>query len=713
MAGKLQAGLGLLLASAAVFHLLLRPASESTAASNDTDRSQWIEIGLVAALLVFFRFFRMVPPGMWGDDAINGLLAFDIIDGEIHSPFELVKHSHSYFHAISNYLIAASFEVFGASLGSLRLPGVLLGCVAGLGVYGIARQLFGPAVAVIAGILIASAPSQIAHAKTLVQIIFGTTLLIIAVYLFVRGTRRQQSKWIVLSAVPLALTIYTYHSAKIAPLIMAPLLLADLRRRGGFKRTALFAGLFLICLAPAIHSYWHQPEALTGRIRAVSALESADNKVGLSKSILPTLGIFHFRQGPVRYHWFGPGHDPALTWIAAAFVLSGMIESLRRLRQPAHQLLLLWFVVGMIPALFSSEAPRAYRAFLATPPLYIWAAMPLAVMWTTAQVGGLRLALRGIVVAALCGTLVYDYNYYFHRAYTFPASRWLLGERIVELARIVRDAGDGWTGYNMTPTFNSDYESLRLLGRMWNLELHDTPSMHAALNLATLPKKGAIFLSAPGSHVAIKALAQTFTDTRLERRWDPEPQMWWGGAFWPFEKEEKRHEPVIAATHVPRKSLEEQRRSPAALPVQVRCYDGEEIREWRELFPFYGFWPDTFTKASTCHWSAGLRVPEKGRRTLHIESKPAVRVMLNGRKFDLRRPLPPGDHAIAFATSKPRKRIVLRVRWKNEHGHWEIIPPAAWLPRSELANRTGANGPHPRPFQRPIAPNKGGKKARP
>src|SRR4030095_15498214 len=44
----------------------------------------------VFAVAAFFRFYRLDPPGLGGDDAINGLLAFDVLDGKIRSPFQIV-----------------------------------------------------------------------------------------------------------------------------------------------------------------------------------------------------------------------------------------------------------------------------------------------------------------------------------------------------------------------------------------------------------------------------------------------------------------------------------------------------------------------------------------------------------------------------------------------------------------------------------------------
>src|SRR6185295_18579775 len=44
-------------------------------------RRRRILLLVVCATAVFFRAYRLEPPGLWGDDALNGLLAFDVLDG--------------------------------------------------------------------------------------------------------------------------------------------------------------------------------------------------------------------------------------------------------------------------------------------------------------------------------------------------------------------------------------------------------------------------------------------------------------------------------------------------------------------------------------------------------------------------------------------------------------------------------------------------------
>jgi mannosyltransferase len=182
----------------------------------------------VTTLAAFFRCYRINQPGLWGDDALNGLLALDVLDGTIHSPFDLVSHAHSIFHALSSYPIAGAFRVFGIDLWTLRLPGVLMGIAGAPLLYGIAAPLFGARVGLLAALIYASSPPQLTHAKQLVQIITGEFVLL-AGLVSGAGWTASRRLLVVLSAVPLAVCVYTYHATRIAPFVA----FATSRRRCG------------------------------------------------------------------------------------------------------------------------------------------------------------------------------------------------------------------------------------------------------------------------------------------------------------------------------------------------------------------------------------------------------------------------------------------------------------------------------------------------
>ena len=72
-------------------------------------RRRWLLA--VTALAAFFRCYRLNQPGLWGDDAINGLLALDVLDGTHPLAVRAGRRTpHSVFHALSSYPIAGAFR---------------------------------------------------------------------------------------------------------------------------------------------------------------------------------------------------------------------------------------------------------------------------------------------------------------------------------------------------------------------------------------------------------------------------------------------------------------------------------------------------------------------------------------------------------------------------------------------------------------------------
>ena len=663
---------------------------DSEGVGRSRQRRQWVPLVAVLGAMLFFRCYRIVPPGLWGDDAINGLLAFDILDGKIGSPLQLIRHSHSYFHAWSNYLIAFAFAVLGPGLAALRVPGVLLGCVVGLSVYGIARRLFDRNTALVAGLLVASSPMQISHAKILIQVVHGLAMQCVGFYFLVRAVYRSPSTqaeirvvgshserrnwmWLALSAVFFAATVYTYHSAKVAPLVALPLIVGAVRSGVLDRRHAVFfAAVLAVCMLPGAWSYWENPKALLSRANAVSLRQEvvrSGSLMPLLASAWKTLGTFHVEQGPTRYHWFGPGSDPALTLIPAALVLHGVTQSLLRFRQPHHQALLFWFAVGCVPAALSTDAPRVYRTIMATPPIFIWAAMPLAAMFRRGRI------LRFVAVMLVAATMVFDFNYYFHRVYTHAGVRWMHSARIVELARIVRDQGGGWTGYVMASGTASHYESLRFLSRLWRLDLRDVGSLGDALALDPLPERGGVFLTTPGTHVAGRVLDTFFSDTSVVARYDPPVGMWWDGASWPYRLGRFRSDAIASALIVPRSSLEKVRSKRVPLPVEVECRSGEESFKFRDVMPLYDFGSDIFPYPVLCVWRATLAMRRSGR--IRVRSNHGVKVFLDGLEYDEKSKIDPGRYQLELRGTEKKRRIRLKV-YRDGPGGATLVPRWAW-----------------------------------
>jgi hypothetical protein len=519
---------------------------------------RWLLFALVVAVAVFFRFYRMSPPGLWGDDALNGLLAFSVLDGRIGSPFEIVTHSHSRFHALSNYAIAASFELFGAGPTTLRLPGIVANTLCVPLLYAAFAPLFGARAALLAALFFATSAWQLSHAKGLTQIVLGASFQIAGLCLLVRGMTGRRRWLVVAAAVPLALCVYTYHSAKIAPLVALPYFIAAaLETPRPRRRTWLLGALALatlaLCLVPAYLSYANDPGALITRVAGTSLLPAIREQgwPPLWKSLQRTLLIFHYQQGPLQYHWFGLGFDPALDCVVGFLALHGLFETLRHPLRSRNVLLLSWLAVGLVPAVFSTEAPRAYRAFLASPPAYVFAALPVARLFEVHPSSRrIRLYLRTVAMLLVLSVPVIDFNYYFYRLYTHPTFQLLQAEPLVAMATELRRRGREWTGFVLADTFDTRHETLRFLNEAWGLRMRSIASLSEVLPMQEAVGS-ALFLMSRGTMAAQGPLMDWYRGAESEVLLEPQPRDWFLDVPLPFSEPPRGRAPTVAFVAVP------------------------------------------------------------------------------------------------------------------------------------------------------------------
>jgi Dolichyl-phosphate-mannose-protein mannosyltransferase len=652
-----------------------------------TPRTRWLALAAVCAVAVFFRTYHLEPPGIWGDDAINGLLAFDVLDGKITSPFQLVVHAKSAFHALTNYTIAGAFWLLGPGPGTLRVPGLVAGAIAVPLLYGTVAPLFGAPVGLVAALFFATSPLQLNHDKVLIQVVLGEFFLLLGMCALVRGVARSRRWLMALAGAPLALCLYTYHSAKIAPLVAVIFALATIRKTAAPRRTLLvgFAGLcavFLLCSIPAIVGYAQQPTALTGRAGAVAlwpAIRSSGSLRPLWEAVWRTLMIFHYRQGPI-YHWVGIGWDPALTVVPAFLVVHGMVQSLRHWKEPRHSLMLSWVVVGLIPGFLSTEAPRVYRVLLASPPLYVWAALPLVQLYKCAAQTAPRWRwLKGVVALTLLSVPLVDFNYYFYRVYTNREFRWFQAARLVEMARTLKALGPGWTGYLITDGFAAEYETLAFLSRAWGVTFRDVRSLTDVLPIHDEPEQGALLI-VDGSKEALTALIASFYPTvAADVRTDPPIRTWWFDRWLPLVAAQEPVPPTVTFFAVSRRTADSVRGLRATFigadgrPLTTRIDQRLRIEGLAQL-------PSGPVAPTQVTWTGAVYAPIDGVYQFELESTADAQLWIDEHLVVARNEnagaasLPQGLHRIT-AAARIGGTPVFQLRWQPPGAMLSEIPP--------------------------------------
>ena len=103
---------------------------------------KWLWGGLAAVLIVavFFRFWQIdsIPPGLFGDEATDGVDALDVLAGR-GQVFFPVNYGREGLHM---WIVALSIKLLGVSPFAVRLPSILAGILTALATFWLGYEMF-------------------------------------------------------------------------------------------------------------------------------------------------------------------------------------------------------------------------------------------------------------------------------------------------------------------------------------------------------------------------------------------------------------------------------------------------------------------------------------------------------------------------------------------------------------------------------------------
>ena len=101
--------------------------------------SPWLHLALILLGAAFFRLWQIegIPPGLFGDEATDGLDALDVLAGR-GAVFFPANYGREGLHM---WIVAAMFQLMGVTPLALRLPSALAGIATGLTTYWLGWEL--------------------------------------------------------------------------------------------------------------------------------------------------------------------------------------------------------------------------------------------------------------------------------------------------------------------------------------------------------------------------------------------------------------------------------------------------------------------------------------------------------------------------------------------------------------------------------------------
>jgi 4-amino-4-deoxy-L-arabinose transferase-like glycosyltransferase len=377
---------------------------------------------LLLALIVaaFLRFYQLdqVPPGLYRDEAFNGLDALKVLKGD-HALFFPANNGREPLYI---YLTAVAVAVWGQTTFAVRAAAALAGTLTTIPIYLLGRTWFGRLVGLLAAWIWAITLWPVHLSRVGLRTILIVPLLALTFWLATEAYRRQKAwLWGAAGAV-YGLGFYTYLAYRFTPLLLFLVVLYLLltgRRSRLWPGILWFAAGLLIVVLPMVILVWQQPEIIFGRSGQVSIFhpdvyEGSVFKT-LAGNIWAALGMFLWRGDAILRH--NPPGRPVFDPLLVVPFLIGLACCLRHWRKPPAMTLILWLLVMLGPTILAADAPHFLRASGVLPAAVLLPALGLAWLWRWGRSQEWLPSWAGVLLVAclLAGSLLWtirDYQAY-------------------------------------------------------------------------------------------------------------------------------------------------------------------------------------------------------------------------------------------------------------------------------------------------------------
>ncbi|MGI8484767.1 MAG: ArnT family glycosyltransferase [Thermomicrobiales bacterium] len=287
-------------------------------------------------------------------------------------------------------------RLIGASLGSYRLAGALIGTGSVLATLLLGRRLFGAWIGLAGASVLALMPLHLWASRSALNNISDAFVLAFAVFFFDRALAGHRRWDAVLTGVVLGLGIYGYFGARAFPMILGltacgavavPIYGRRLPARELIRLGFWMIAGFLAYAAPMLGFWAARPDMFLARFRTSGVVGAATVSLSDRLAVIPDALLYpffdrhsgsYYRHGGIFFR-----HDPPfLGWLLVPFVAIGIVcwgvwairgithpESRADPRKPRPELLLIpWIVISA--AIAQTESMESQRFLSIT---MVWA----------------------------------------------------------------------------------------------------------------------------------------------------------------------------------------------------------------------------------------------------------------------------------------------------------------------------------------------------
>ena len=366
---------------------------------------------LVLALGLFIRliFLGQIPSGFTPDEASQGYAAYSLLktgkdEWGIPYPVTSFRAFADYRAPLQTYLIVTSVAVFGLNEFAVRLPSAIFGTLSILAIYLLTNFLY-PKKVKLAGFLeiesgllaasfMAISPWSIQFSRTALEANFASFLFPFGLYLLLKGIK-DSPKLLALSAFILGLDLYSYLAAKLfVPVFLLALLIIYRKTilKKGISYFIPFLIIFNVMAVPIYYDAAFGPGNSRGKDLIITNLSQENLKTISDQQYLSPLNNFspiltrlftnkltfiaqEFSTNYVSYlspsFWFTeggrettyaifPGNGLIYLWMFPLILIA--VFKLLSDKKELSLILILWLLLGIVPAAITKEGYRPNRA---------------------------------------------------------------------------------------------------------------------------------------------------------------------------------------------------------------------------------------------------------------------------------------------------------------------------------------------------------------
>jgi 4-amino-4-deoxy-L-arabinose transferase-like glycosyltransferase len=387
------------------------------------------EIWLFVALAAFAFFIRAfgngsIPAALNGDEGGSGLAAVEFARGRFNNPFIMGWYS---FPSMYFTLPALSIAIGGQNYAALRMPSAIAGALAVMGLYWMARPMFGRGTAFFSAALLSTLNLHLHFSRIGLNNIWDAFFAVLAVGVFWRGWRTGRRGYFILAGLLVGLSQYFYASSRLVPLILLAWLIVRIATDWKHARRRLPDVLAMWCIAiavvlPLAMYYVAHPDTFMAPLERFSILSNNWLTTVAAEQSRPVwlILLLNFRDAALGFTakplvaWFQSG-NPLLQPIPAGLFLMGVLLAFLNIRDATSWLLLLWLAGVTAIGGLTVDPPGSQRYVIGAPVAALMAGIAVQTIahWVSEVFPRRRTWTYGLATVLVIVAMGADLQFYF------------------------------------------------------------------------------------------------------------------------------------------------------------------------------------------------------------------------------------------------------------------------------------------------------------